>query len=235
MYFFAKNECIDYDYFGGKTENVIFLHGWGGNKKSFLSTINLLKHKYNVLAISLPTTQPTVSIWNMNDYAEVVINLMQIHNIKNPIIIAHSFGFRVTAILNLKQIKFKKIIVTGGAGIKKKNSFFQKIIKNNQKILLKQHKFQYLFKHIASNDYLSLSKINRESFKNIVNLNTYPIIKFNCPILLFWGKNDNETPLKHAKIIKNNNNARLIVVNSGHFAYLDENSLFNYEVLEFIK
>ncbi len=133
-----------------------------------------------------------------------------------------------------KKIKISKIIITGGAGIKKENIFLE-IIKNNNKILLKNKKFNYLFKKIASNDYLNLSSTNKETFKNIVNLNLKFATKFNCPILLFWGTKDKATPLWIAKHLKKQNNATLTTIKSDHFAYLKENTRFNHELLNFLK
>ena len=66
-------------------------------------------------------------------------------------------------------------------------------------------------------------------------MNTKKLIKFNFPILLFWGKFDTETPVWIAKNLKKKNHAKLIVVKSNHFAYLNENSYFNNQVLGFIK
>lgn len=234
MTYLFKNEVVDYDFFNNKSnDTILFLHGWGGNKFSFYQTVNLLKSQYNILSITLPTISPTTSIWNMFDYVQLVENILSIHSIKNPIIVCHSFGSRISMLLN-KKIQFKKIIITGGAGIKKENIFL-KIIKNNNKILLKNNKNQYLFKKIASKDYLSLSKTNKKTFQNIVNLNLKFVSKFNCPILLFWGIKDKETTLWIAKHLKRNNKAKLITTNSDHFAYIKERSKFNHEVLKFLK
>ena len=134
-----------------------------------------------------------------------------------------------------KKIAIKKIIITGGAGLKKNLNFFKKIIKNNNKILLKNKNFNYLFKKIASNYYINVSATNKETFKNIVNLNLKFLSKFNCPMLLFWGIHDKDTPLWMAKHLKRCNKATLITTKSDHFAYLKENSKFNHEVLKFLK
>jgi len=256
MNYLFKNEVIDYDFFkrnkqivfskqseenqfdnnflNNKSLNsILFLHGWGGNKFSFQQTINLLKNQFNILSITMPTTTPTTSVWNMFDYVQLVENILSLHNIENPIIVCHSFGCRVAMLLN-KKIKILKTIITGGAGIKKENIFL-KIIKNNNKILLESKKNQYLFKKIASTDYKYLSKQNKKTFQNIVNLNLKFITKFKSPILLFWGTNDKDTPLWIAKKLKKQNNATLIKTKSDHFAYLKEKSKFHHEVLKFIK
>lgn len=234
MKFLYKSEVIDYTFlFNLKQETILFLHGWGGNKNSFASTINLLKHHYNLLSITMPTTQPTQEVWNLFDYKNLILNILYLHNVKEVSIICHSFGFRVASVLN-GFIKINKIAITGGAG-PKKFSIFNKITQQNNKILLKNAKFSYIYKKIASKDYITLSNTNKSSFKNIVNLNTLTLINFNCPILLFWGKRDRATPIWIAKKIKKENQSKLVVTNSGHFAYLEDNSLFNNLVIGFLK
>ena len=149
MKFLFKNEVVDYDFSNNKNnDTILFLHGWGGNKFSFSQTINLLKNQYNILTITMPTTEPTTSVWNIFDHVQLIENILTLNCIQNPIIICHSFGLRVAILLN-KKIKIKKLIITGGAGLKKENIFL-KIIKNNNRILLKNKKNQYLFKKIES-------------------------------------------------------------------------------------
>lgn len=228
-----KNEVIDYSFINNeKQDTILFLHGWGGNKFSFQSTINILKPRYNILTITMPTISPTTLVWNMFDYTNLVSNILNLFNIEMPIVICHSFGFRVAMLLK-KKFAFNKIVVTGGAGIKKEN-IFQKINKNNSKIILKHHKFKFFYEKVASTDYLSLSQINKETFKNIVNLNLKFAIKFSCPMLLFWGNNDTPTRPWIAKEILKNNNANLVIVEGDHFAYIKENLKFNHNILEFL-
>lgn len=235
MNFLFKNETINYDFFNNKKEQtILFLHGWGGNKFSFQQTINLVKNQFNILSITMPTTQPTTSVWNMFDYVSLIENILSLHDIESVIIVCHSFGFRVAMLLNKKN-KISKIVITGGAGLKKNFNIFQKIIKNNNKILLKNKKNQYLFKKIASMDYLNLSSINKKTFQNIVNLNLKFATQFKCPVLLFWGSKDIDTPLWIAKTLNKQNKSKLIITKSDHFAYLKESSKFNHEVIKFIK
>lgn len=227
-----KAEIVDYDYFyNSHKETILFLHGWGGNKFSFLSTANLLTSRYNILNITIPTIQPTKEVWNMQNYCDLVLNILTLHNIKNPIIICHSFGFRIAMLLNQK-ICIKKLVVTGGAGIKKENPFLH--IKQRRNLLKLQQNKNFFF-NLASKDYLELSPTNRQTFKNIVNLNLKNFICFSCPILLFWGKNDTDTKIWMAKKIKRKNNAKLTVTNSDHFAYLKLNHYFNNEVIKFLE
>lgn len=235
MLYLFKNEVVDYEFVNNKSETtILFLHGWGGNKFSFVKTINIFKNKFNILSLTIPTTSPTTNVWTLFDYLELVENLLSLHSIKNLIIICHSFGFRISLLLN-KKVAIKKIVVTGGAGIKKKFNLFEKIALKNNKVLLKNEKFKHLFKFIASKDYVNLSSTNKETFKNIVNLNLSFLSKFNCPMLLFWGLKDNAIKPWIAKQLKKQNNATLILTKSDHFAYINQNARFNHEIIKFIK
>ena len=231
MNFIYKEEIVNYDYFrNNNKETVVFLHGWGGNKLSFNSTLNLLKISYNILTITIPTISSTKQVWNMHNYCDFVLHILNLHNIKNPVIICHSFGFRIALLLN-QYICIKKLIITGGAGIKKNNAFLR--IKQRRNLLnLQQNK--NLFLKIASQDYVALSNTNRQSFKNIINLNLRNFVRFKCPILLFWGKQDLDTPIWIAKTIASINNAKLVITNSDHFAYLKLGAFFNNSVLKFL-
>ena len=237
MRFLFKNEVVEYTLLGNENrDTILFLHGWGMSKSAFSHTIKLLEKNYSILTLTMPTIEPTISVWTLFDYVELVENILSMNNIQNLIVVCHSFGFRVAMLLN-KRIKIKKIIVTGGAGIKKEKylDFFKKINKNNIKILLNSKKIKNLFEKTASTDYKALSPTNRKTFINIVNLNLNFALKFNCPLLLFWGTKDSETPIWIAKQThKKNTNAKLILTNSNHFAYIENNAQFNNETLKFL-
>ena len=213
-------------------EAIVFLHGWGGDKNSFKSTINLLKHKFNILAVTMPTIANTAVVWNLTDYANLILSLCNLHGACSIYVVCHSFGFRVANIVK-QRIEIKKIVVTGGAGLKK-FSVLKKLELNNNKILLSQARFKYLYNSIASADYAALSPTNKKTFSAVVDVAFNKFCKFSCPMLLFWGKRDGETKMWIAKILKRKNNAKLIVSNFDHFAYLKENARFNNEVLNFL-
>ena len=234
MNYIFHDEVIDYVFFNQhKPKTILFLHGWGGNKNSFAQTIKLLKTKFNILTLTMPTTEQTNLSWQLTDYVELVCNILKALNIKELVVVCHSFGFRVATLLKYK-IKISKLVVTGGAG-PKKFSMLKKISANNGRILLKQNRFKNLFSSIVSKDYLTLSNTNKQTFKNVVNINTKSLLKFDCPVLLFWGKRDYETPLWIAKKILKINNAKPIITGGNHFTYLHESTIFNHNVLEFLK
>ena len=213
-------------------ETILFLHGWGGDKNSFKSTINLLKHKFNILTVTMPTITDTVVFWSLIDYANLILYLCKLYSLSSINIVCHSFGFRVANLIK-QHIEIKKIVVTGGAGLKK-FSLLKKLNLNNNKILLKQSRFNYLYNSIASADYKALSPTNKKIFSAVVGVVFNKLCKFNSEMLLFWGKHDKETKIWIAKKLKRENNAKLIVTKFDHFAYLKENARFNNEVLNFL-
>ena len=233
MNFIYKNEVVDYTYLGIGDETIVFLHGWGGNKNSFLSSIELLKNRYKILAITMPTINQTNTTWNLFDFSNLAYQILSIHNINSATIICHSFGFRVATILK-EKFKINKLIITGGAG-PKKQSIIKKINFQNLKVLTLTRPKNFNLSDFESADYKTLSQTNKLTFKNIINFNLKTRTKFNCPILLFWGKNDLDTKFWIAKLIKKHNNAKLISTISDHFAYLKLNSLFNHEVKNFLE
>ena len=234
MNFIFKGEVIDYDFHPNKNKPVIiFLHGWGGNKFSFIKTINLLKNKFSILTLTMPTIRPMNLSWDLFDYRNLIIELCNLYNIESCYVVCHSFGLRVATLLK-EKINIEKIVITGGAGMKNFN-LFKKIEQNDNKILLKNKNYQFLFKSIASKDYITLPNTNKTTFKNIVNLATNNLSKFDCPMFLFWGKNDKETkPWIAKKLKKLNKKCTLKFTKSDHFTYLKKDAEFNNFAVRFL-
>ena len=81
-----------------------------------------------------------------------------------------------------------------------------------------------IFKMFASSDYKSLNKEERETFKNIVNLDlTDYLINIKTETLLIWGDKDYDTPLRDGILMKREiKNSELIVFkDSTHYSYLE--------------
>lgn len=223
---------------------ILFLHGWCGDKYSFINTYNFLSsYDFSVLSVDFSgfgQNPPLEKDYTIFDYALDLKSLLNSLEIDEFYVVCHSFGARVLAIIN-EWFNIKKIVITAGAGIKQKYSFCKnykifkyKIIKFLVKI--KILKKQSLSK-FGSDDYKNLPLYMKKTFVNIVNQNLDNYFKkINAKVMLFWGKDDNITPLymakKMNKLIKN---STLFIENGGHFAYLENDFSFNNKVLEFFK
>lgn len=242
---------IYYEKIGTGKENIIILPGWGNTRPTFEYMIGSLKNNYTIYIIDYPgfgnSSFPNRDL-TIYDYADLMKNFINILNIKNPIIITHSFGTRIALILNSKlKIKFKKLIIIDGAGIKKKRNIFFKVKQSSYKllkkignILPKKIKNLYIKKLInifGSEDYKSLNDNMKKTFSNIVNEDLSYLLKdVKSETLLIWGEKDYDTPLCDA--IKMNSiiaDSGLIIIKNGtHFSYLDAPFYINKIIIEFI-
>ena len=242
---------IYYEKIGSGKENIIILPGWGNTRPTFNLMIDALKKYYNVYILDYPgfgnSSFPNRNL-TIYDYAELMQNFINILDIKDPIVITHSFGTRIALILNAKlKIKFKKLIIIDGAGIKKKKcillkskQFLYKLLKKLSIIFPKKFKKLYLKKVVnifGSADYKSLNDNMKKTFSNIVSEDlSYLLKNISSETLLIWGEKDCDTPLKDG--IKMNNSivdSGLIIIKNGtHFSYLDVPFYVNNIIIEFV-
>ncbi|MBO4937167.1 MAG: alpha/beta hydrolase [Clostridia bacterium] len=234
MKYIYKGYQIDYDYIKSGEMCIVYLHGWLGNKNSFAKVRRFLQN-YSSLSISLPPYLNKESIMplNMYDYRDIVLQILSLHSITNPIIVCHSFGCRIALMLS-SEIPIKKLVITGGAGIKPRRPFWRKW--NNGKKALDKRILGFE-NVVGSPDYVMLKKIDKQTFKNIVNLDLRHTCKYvDCPTLLYWGKRDKETPMYMCRYMaKHMTNAKVKIVDGGHFAYQEYEQDFMFSVKKFLE
>mgnify|MGYP000331054988 CR=1 FL=1 len=102
MYFNTKNTSIYYEKYGTKDKVILILPGWGNTRTTFTNIINFFKEDYTIYIIDYPgfgnspIPQDELTIY---DYTNIIRDFLEENNIVNPIIIAHSFGGRITTLL----------------------------------------------------------------------------------------------------------------------------------------
>ena len=247
---------INYNQSGSGQQAVVLLHGWGCDGNIFRALQLHLESNFTVYALDFPgfgrSAEPKAA-WGTAEYTSLTTAWLQALNIENPILIGHSFGGRV--ILRLaKEIVIRKIIITGGAGLRnqtdaKKNTSFKskmfKFIKNAVNLLpvssekkermidsaIRKYKF-------GSADYQAASPMMRKVLVKTVNEDLRDFLPFvKTSTLLIYGENDTATPVSLAKIMEAEiADAGLVVLkNSGHFAFLEQQSQFLAIVDSFLK
>ena len=127
MYFCFNNLKIYYKVIGKKNKKeipILFLHGWGGNANSFKIFENYLKNKSKLIFLDFPpfgNSSKLDKVFDIQKYANVVLNLLNSLKINKVNIVAHSFGGRVALFLASKHSqRVNKMLLTGCAGIKRK-------------------------------------------------------------------------------------------------------------------
>ena len=254
MFYQYQGVKIHYEVYGSGSKTILILPGWGETKMTFSTMIHALSStgKYQIYLIDYPGFGKSPSlqtIFTIYDYASLVKNFLEENSINPYLIIAHSFGGRLAILLNsYYHLSIPKILLMDSAGIpprKTIRSIFKKysyrFLKKLRYIFpkkLRQKYMNFIFSKYASPDYSQLSSKMRCTFQNIIkeDLTKY-LEKMTSEVLLIWGENDLDTPVRDAYIMKKHikNSALILFENAGHFAYLDKPYLTFQIILSFIE
>ena len=232
---------INYIEYGNKKgKTIVLLHGWGQNIEMMKPLGDKLQDKYHVIIIDLPgfgESDEPKEIMNIYDYNEVVEKVLNKLKIKNPTMIGHSFGGRISIVYASKN-PVEKVILFGSPCIRKekKLSLKVRILKKLKKVPGLNKLEGFAKKHIGSRDYKAASPMMRDILVKTVNEDLSDCAKkIKVPTLLIWGDNDTEAPVEEAKELESiMKDAGLIVLeNSTHYVYLENlghvvNILNNY-------
>lgn len=177
--------------------------------------------------------------WSVGDYALWLKKFMDTSGLENPTVIAHSFGARVALKLfsdDKDKDRVKKLIITGGAGLKKERTpqYIRKVKRYRR---IKKIFPKFAEKHFGSKEYRSLSPEMKESYKKIVNEDLRDCAeKISAPTYLIYGRDDTVTPAAeegatfHKLIV----GSKLKIVKGGHFCFSEFPEEFNNILLQFL-
>ena len=229
MQLLYKDINVNYVYYNNKANtSLVFLHVWGQNIDMMMPLAKPFTKKYNVLVIDLPgfgLSDEPKEVWDLYEYASCVNSVIKENKIKNPILIGHSFGGKISLVYALKY-ETKKLVLLASPYKKKikKPTFKMKVFKFIKKVPILTLFEGYAKKHMGSTDYRNASEMMRKILVKHVNLDLTDEVKnIKCPTLLIWGTNDNaveyEDALELEKLISNCG----LVTYEGctHYAYLE--------------
>lgn len=234
------NLKINYYQSEGFNENaLVFLHGW---QSQALHLKNIFSNSNNFIAIDLPgfgISEIPKEIWSLKSYAGFLKDFLIKLNIKNPILVGHSFGGSIIIKYCAHGGVVKKIILIAAAGIRKRRitiliyKIIAKIFKAVFSLpilnLIKERARKNFYKIIDSEDYLNAGPLE-ESYKKIISEDlSEDLKKINTEAILIWGENDRDTPLKNGRLMSGllKNSKLFIIKNAGHFPFLDQKEEFN--------
>lgn len=213
---------------------LLILHGWGANKelmkKAFADEFKDFCHLYVDLCGFGKSS--ICKALNSFEYAQILNEFLKQKQIKPQIIIAHSFGGKIAALLS-QNFKLKSLVLLSSAGI-----VWKKSLKVRAKIAifkaLKWLKLAKIRSFFASKDVKGMNQTMYETFKNVVDEDFREIFsKVECKTLIFWGIDDRATPLKSGEtihaLIKN---SQFYPLQGEHFFFLENASFIAKEVLK---
>lgn len=223
-----KNVSLNYIDYGTSEKTLVFLHGWGQNIEMMKMVAEPFKKKFRIIILDLPghgeSSEPDTA-WTLYDFVELLHELLEELKVKNPILLGHSFGGKIS-LLYASKYSVEKLVLFGSPYKKEvqKLSVKTKVLKGLKKVPVVNKLEGFAKKHIGSTDYKNASPLMREILVNHVNLDiTEEIKKIKAPTLLIWGTLDREVPLEQAYEIEALLKDAGVVVfeNCTHYAYLE--------------
>ena len=223
-----KNVKINYKLYGEGKDTIVLLHGWGQNIQMMEPIGNNLSTEFKILILDLPgfgqSEEPSIP-WSLDDYVEAIHELITNLKIKNPILVGHSFGGKIS-ILYSSKYEVKKLVLLASPFKKeiKKPSLKTRMLKAAKKVPGLNKLEGFAKKRMGSTDYKNASEIMRQVLVKHLNYDlTENAKQINCPTLIIWGTEDMAVPFERAyeleKLIKDSG----VVVYEGctHYAYLE--------------
>ena len=236
---------------------VLFLHGWGCEAGIFGNLMDAMRESVTLIALDFPahghSAEPPEP-WGVKEFSLQVKQVLEDNRISKVNVVAHSFGARVAIYLAAFEPQLiEKLVITGGAGIKKpatkqtaKRTARYKRLRSTADFLMKvpllkdpmEKAKKGLIRKYGSPDYAKLSEGMRATFVKIVSEDLTPFLKcISAPTLLIWGSDDRETPLWMGEAMEREIGDVGLVVFEGrsHYAFLEESARFNLIVREFFR
>ncbi len=243
-----KNLLVNYSVLNQENQaskSLLFLHGWRSNKEIWLPVISQLQEKS--YAIDFPGfggSQTPSTPMTVGDYAEVVKEFIEKLDLKNTIIVGHSFGGRVGIKLAAHHRELiNKLILVDSAGFAmdfNKKSLIgtaAKIVSPFFKPKFMQPLRKKIYEKLGAEDYVATPELQK-TFVNIIGEDlTEDMKKITCPTLIVTGENDIDTPVVFGKKMNSliPNSQLEILKDAGHFSFVDKPMEFNQILNNFIK
>ncbi|MEK7578354.1 MAG: alpha/beta hydrolase [Patescibacteria group bacterium] len=223
---------------------IIFIHGWGLSSKIFEPIIYRLKNDFEVYSLDLPGfgRSPINKSMFLKDYADFVYEFIKNDNIKEPIVVGHSFGGAVAVKLALLYPDgFSKLVLVCASAIRQprhKMILIKKVTDFLKPLFsLKSRGFILKLLKLDKTDYAQIENPElKQTFKNIISEDLSPYFSMiKIPTLVIWGEKDAVTPLSEGKFIAETiPDAKLAIIkNASHFLFLEKPDEFIKLIKEF--
>lgn len=243
---------LHYDVTGPEDgQPVLLMHGYGCDHTTVRSIAAPLEDKMRVYNVDLPghgkSDEPPYP-WGIEEFTSLMERFISKLGIKDPVLIGHSFGGRISILLSSRN-PISKVILVDAAGIKPKRPlkyyikvYSFKTAKKILPILLGKKRGEKAINawrgKAGSADYRNSSPMMRAVMSKCVNedlKHVMPSIKAST--LLIWGENDTATPLSDAKTMERliPDSGLVSFPGCGHYSFLDNPGQFRAVLHSFLK
>jgi pimeloyl-ACP methyl ester carboxylesterase len=249
----VNGQLVSYMQQGKKdaVQTLLFLHGWRSQKEIWNPVLNklaseLVAKSVVMYALDLPgfgSSPLPKNIWTVTDYSNLVAEFIKILDLKNVVIIGHSFGGRVgIKLASTRTDAVKKLVLVDAAGFamdankKLAMSLAAKVVKPFFKPKFMQSLRKKIYKKIGAEDYVATPELQK-TFVNVVSEDLAENMKrILQPTLIVFGENDSDAPPQAGEKMHSiiPNSKFIILTNAGHFSFLDKPADFVVNLTEFL-
>jgi len=206
------------------SQTVYLLHGWSisqENQQKWQIFINELEKKgFSPVFLNIPgLSSPLDQVWQLSDFVTWLSTQLP----KEPVWLAgHSFGGQIAIKFAAKYPdRVERLILIDSSGIRdwalkaviKRKVFY--VVSKIGKIFFKStlaRKFIYLL--ARERDYLNAPPLLRRTMSLVLDEQVIKDLdKIQAPTTIFWGENDQTTPVKIGQLIKSKiKNSQLVLI-----------------------
>ena len=217
---------------------MLFLHGWQDNLHTFDALASSLSSSYRIIRLDLPgfgKSEMPNGAWSVDDYVQFVADFVQKLNVRPDVLVGHSFGGRIGIKgAGTQKLHARKLILIGPAGIAKKRTFRNSILRVAAKVgrlvtnvppfLFWRHQLRKKLYRFLGSDYFASGRL-KETFLKIIAEDLRESAKqVTIPTLLIWGEHDTQTPLALGKELSGliRGSTLKVVRDAGHFVHQEQ-------------
>ncbi len=249
----AKNEARIRYRRAGQGQPVLILHGWGASIEAVRILLEDLAVGFDAIAIDFPGhgQSPAPSDpWTVSDFRDMVVLFLDKLGIEQPLIVAHSFGARVSIKLAAAQPeRVGRMVLTGAAGVPPERTAGQKarmaLARGGKKVkgmlgegaMAKWMETRWIH-YAASSDYAAAKGSMRATLVNVIGEDLTSFLpQIQSKTLLIWGSEDKDTPLSSGRLMQSliPGSELVVLEGGGHFAYAEQFSKFRLHMRKFLE
>lgn len=195
---------INYVDFGNKKKKaIVLLHGWGQNIQMMQMLGEPFQKDFRIIAVDFPgfglSDEPKESM-GADGYTKIIEKLLDKLDVKEPILVGHSFGGRVSVKFASRNKVSKVILLSPALRGHDKKGLKTKVLKTMKKIPVLKGLETWAKNHIGSRDYKAASPIMKQVLVKTVNEDlSDDAKKIKAPVILIYGDYDSEVPEEDTK------------------------------------
>ncbi len=198
---------------------ILFLHGWGGSAMSWESLWNALRAagvQRPFIALDFPgfgETLPPPQPWTVSDYAQMVIDWLNVHHVPQVDLVSHSFGGRVSFYLladHPTHIASAALIAPAGIKHAGSTNLVAMVSKYLKQVLLLPGVRKLFpiarsigYRFIGGQDYLQVNGVMKATFQAVVAEDLRSLCdRVQQPVQVFFGQHDSYVPWRDGEYME---------------------------------